>query len=399
MGDIDTVRQEFQCGFYMRLRWAEPKLKRKSNEDVVDWRSMWHPRYYFINAVNIEETEHWKVHRGGEAFFHYHIKGTFKEEFEIGNFPFDYQDLCLHMASKCKVSEMIFVKETDKEKLDNIRIQNFYSSQEWSLCSHVLTESKKSEEAEGASPNDYPQYKIRMNAVRQYKFYIYNVFLVMLLITAMTFASFTVEADIPADRVQISLTLLLTSVAFKYYVQQFVPTVSYFTLIDKYILCCMVFQFFMTVHNMIGGLITNSKALLIFEWTSFGIAVLAFLVINVYFGHLSWTCIKKAEKSKTDDKAKYNKLNPRHEKETKKPAKVADEGQEKIDGDQVLMNKNTITEIENDNREENITDNGNAYVNMESGKEECNEGNSGQMDVSIHEKMAKDTEEKKGIFV
>jgi len=161
----------------------------------------------------------------------------------------------------------------------------------------------------------------------------------------LTFASFTVEADLPGDRVQISLTLLLTSVAFKYYVQQFVPTVSYFTLIDKYILYCMVFQFFMTVHNMIAGLITNSKALLIFEWTSFGTAVLAFMAINVYFGHLSWVCIKKAKKSEADDKVEYDKLH------LQQVTKVAGEKQEKIDGAEVLINKNADIKIENDGRE------------------------------------------------
>jgi len=167
----------------------------------------------------------------------------------------------------------------------------------------------------------------------------------------LTFASFTLEADLPGDRVQISLTLLLTSVAFKYYVQQFVPTVSYFTLIDKYILYCMVFQFFMTVHNMIGGLITNSKALLIFEWTSFGIAVLAFVTINVYFGCLSWVSIKKAKKSEADDKAEYDKLNPQQAKEAEKLTKVAGEKQEKIDGAEVLIDRSADIKIENDGRE------------------------------------------------
>jgi len=346
IGDIDTVRQEFQCDFYMRLRWTEEKLKDISEDgkEQTSWESLWDPRYHFLNAVRIDREEVKKHFRkGGEVVYHCYITGVFKEVLKLNNFPFDYQNLTMTLSAKCDAKVAMFMKDPLKE--DNIRTDNFYAPQEWKLCSHVLTESKKSEEKTGASSNRYPQYEIRMSVRRQYRFYIYNAFLVIFLITALTFASFTVEADLPGDRVQISLTLLLTSVAFKYYVQQFVPTVSYFTLIDKYILYCMVFQFFMTVHNMIAGLITNSKALLIFEWTSFGTAVLAFMAINVYFGHLSWVCIKKAKKSEADDKVEYDKLH------LQQVTKVAGEKQEKIDGAEVLINKNADIKIENDGRE------------------------------------------------
>ena len=254
----------------------------------------------------------------------------------------------MSLSAKCDFNKLQFKKDPRND--DNIRTDNFYAPQEWKLCSHILTASKKSEDTKGASANRYPQYEIQMNVRRKYEFYIYNAFLVIFLITALTFASFTVEADLPADRVQISLTLLLTSVAFKYYVQQFVPTVSYFTLIDKYILYCMVFQFFMTVHNMIGGLITNSKALLIFEWTSFGIAVLAYVAINVYFGHLSWLCIRNAKEKEEHHRKEYVKLNPQQSMETKQPTKVAEDGPE---GGQVLMNVNANANMGN-NREESV---------------------------------------------
>ena len=88
----------------------------------------------------------------------------------------------------------------------------------------------------------------------------------MFLITALTFTTFVVEADAIADRVQITLTLLLTSVAFKYYVQQFVPTVSYLTFLEKYILSCLIFQFgIAAIHDSVSGLITSTKSLKIFR--------------------------------------------------------------------------------------------------------------------------------------
>ena len=260
-----------------------------------------------MNAVSIDEDTKKKI-CNGEIVYHCYIKGTFKEVLELNNFPFDYQKLTLTLSAKCNAASLKL--ENDPEKEDNIRTDNFFAPQEWKLCSHVLTESKEPVETRGASSNRYPQYEFRMNVRRQYKFYIYNVFLVMFLITALTFGSFAVEADATGDRIQISLTLLLTSVAFKYHVQQFVPTVSYLTLIDKYILLCMVFQFLITLHNIFGGLITNLKALLIFEWVCFGIALLLFILIHLVVGCFSVKYIKDVKSMERCDGKLFNERKP-----------------------------------------------------------------------------------------
>ena len=375
IGDIDAVRQEFQCKLYMKLRWEESRLKGKelSNVDVIDW----YPRYYFINAVDIQEHEVARKIEPGDppqVMLRCSIIGTFKEVLEINKFPFDYHDLSLTLTSKCRTKEMTFVK--DPKERDSIRTEYFYPRQEWDLKPHVISTPNESETGKGSSSNVYPEYEIRMNVMRKCKFYVSNVFLVMGLITALTFASFTVGADLPGDRVQISLTLLLTSVAFKYYVQQFVPTVSYFTLLDEYILSCMAFQFFMTLHNMIGGVITDSRTLSTFEWTWFVIAVLTFTLINAYFVYLSVKYIKEAKEQEEKDKDQYYELNP----EKLKNKMPEDDRKESIEGSQVPVNKNATAKIENDEAE--IIDR-----------------NSGKLKKNVHVKVAKDKGEERKTLV
>ena len=199
----------------------------------------------------------------------------------------------------------------DPKRDDNIRTWNFTARQEWDLQQHVLVESTRNIPEEASSPNIFPLYKVRLHVKRQYGFYIYNVALIMCLITALTFTSFAVDVDSIGDRVQITLTLLLTSVAFKYYVQQFVPTVSYLTLMDKYILSCMVFQFSMAaVHNSVAGLIKNKNSLNYFEWACFGSGVFAFVVIHIVFGIYSVKYVMKTKKQMKIDRDNYKKLNP-----------------------------------------------------------------------------------------
>ena len=317
VGDIDAVKQEFQCEFYMNLRWKENMLQglNVSDDDSIDWDSVWDPGVYIIDAVSFDVYERHQSVRPpkypGEphqVVQYYHIKGTFKEVLEVNSFPFDYQDLALTLTSNWHADKLTLVK--DDEKDDNIHTWNFYAKQEWDLKRHIITETMTLKPTEGSSGNSYPQYKIRMNVMRQYKFYIYNVSLVMCLITALTFTAFAVKADSPGDRIQITLTLLLTSVAFKYYVQQFVPTVSYLTLLDKYVLSCMIFQFCMALHNAISGVITNAKTLSLFEHISLAVAVLAFIVIHIVFACLSVMYINLAKNQMLEDKRRYIEDNP-----------------------------------------------------------------------------------------
>lgn len=212
------------------------------------------------------------------------------------------------LTSNWDVSQITILKDPHKD--DNIRTWNFTARQEWDLQPHVLTESTQNVPEEGASPLSYPLYKMRLHVMRQYSFYIYNVALIMCLITILTFSSFAVKVDSVGDRIQITLTLLLTSVAFKYYVQQFVPTVSYLTLMDKYVLICMVFQFFMAaVHNSVSGVITDKTVLQYFEWICLGLALFCFVVFHIIFAIYSMKYKIKNNKQMVADKKAYKDTN------------------------------------------------------------------------------------------
>eukprot|EP00795_Rhopilema_esculentum_P007550 gene7550-13335_t len=333
VGDIDAVKQEFQCEFYMHIRWTEPHLAGKTNSNEVDWENLWDPNIYINDVVSFDVHERSQRLVPADTYGmppdvvqYLHIKGTFKEVLEVNEFPYDYHDLTLVLTSNWQVDKINLLEEPFRN--DNIRTWNFTARQEWDLQQHVLVESTESIPEEGSSPNIFPLYKVQLHVMRQYGFYLYNVALIMCLITALTFSSFAVKVDSIGDRIQITLTLLLTSVAFKYYVQQFVPTVSYLTLMDKYILSCMIFQFAMAaIHNSVAGLITNAKALIYFEWSCFGLALTVFIVIHIVFAIISLKYVVKNKKRMRADKERYRATNPPLEKisnSLKKPMTISD---------------------------------------------------------------------------
>ena len=86
IGDIDAIKQDFQCEFYMQVRWTEPLLLGRSNSDEVDWEDVWDPNIHLIHAVGFDVLE--KSNRlissldantPPDIIQYFHIKGTFKE--------------------------------------------------------------------------------------------------------------------------------------------------------------------------------------------------------------------------------------------------------------------------------------------------------------------------------
>jgi hypothetical protein len=56
------------------------------------------------------------------------------------------------------------------------------------------------------------------------------------LICCLVFVTFAVERSLPQNRLQLSFTLVLTSVAFKFVVNQSLPKISYLTYLVSVIL-------------------------------------------------------------------------------------------------------------------------------------------------------------------
>lgn len=56
-------------------------------------------------------------------------------------------------------------------------------------------------------------------------------------ISALSFATFAVSPELPQNRLQLSFTLLLTSVAFKFVINQSLPKISYLTYMVSIFLC------------------------------------------------------------------------------------------------------------------------------------------------------------------
>ena len=83
----------------LKARWREPILDRKevnSSRSSVDWSALWNPKLFIENTIGDPKETSFQMlthSHNGEAYVieKRRVKGTFLENLELMDFPFDVQ--------------------------------------------------------------------------------------------------------------------------------------------------------------------------------------------------------------------------------------------------------------------------------------------------------------------
>lgn len=244
VGEIDTLKEQFNADVIVKAKWREPTLDgQQTTAEAVDFNRLWSPKLYIENSLGDpkEQIRHRIIYNDkGEAYVYEKrvAKGTFMENLELDDFPFDVQDLTITVASELPISECELIE--DKEEHHVVNRQSFVDEQEWHL--YVHTECNKKELVIDQVDNSVKRsaLSVKCRAARRPGYFVWNIFMITFLICSLAFATFSVDKELPQNRLQLSFTLVLTAVAFKSVVNSSLPRISYLTYMDKYLLVSMV---------------------------------------------------------------------------------------------------------------------------------------------------------------
>ena len=127
---------------------------------------------------------------------------------------------------------------------DNIGMSNV-----WYLGRGVRMRSFHTRSVASGSGTIYPCLNISLLATRRPEFYLWNIEVPMFVLTSLIGMTWAIAPEEVGDRISVSLTLVLTAVAYKLTVAQSIPQVAYLTLLDKYVSLCFIFMVIATVEN------------------------------------------------------------------------------------------------------------------------------------------------------
>jgi hypothetical protein len=110
---------------------------------------------------------------------------------------------------------------------------------------------------------------ITMCVRRRAGFWAYNVWVPLFCFTGISLSSFAVDVESLSDRLAITITILLTLVAYRFAIMDRLPSVDYLTLLDLYIQLCFGVVFAVTI----AAVALNVQADIAFERTGTSVAI------------------------------------------------------------------------------------------------------------------------------
>jgi len=260
--NIDDVNESFGAHGHLSFKM---KVEAMDTEEEMNYEGLknaglhheipFRPNDLFF--TNIKEC-HWdhdesefEVHNG-VLIGYIEWEATFYDSIDLKRFPFDRQSMNIG------VRFMDFEKEKDLKVMfydEQVKIHfaSSATSHEWHIAPSIEHYGMRYDKDHGGPTS----LEVRFRIERIPTFYVRQVVLPLFLVVLLGWTSSTVDLMDVSSRLGVSLTLLLTAVAFKYIVAEFLPRVPYTTYLDAYVLMNFSMLFFGAMEQAIVKVISD----------------------------------------------------------------------------------------------------------------------------------------------
>lgn len=251
--EVNSANQTFTANVAYDLRWHDPRLAHsEEGAKAFPIGDVWNPRIQIANSQKVFASFPEIVHvsPAGEVSYQQRVWGSFSQPLDLRDFPFDTQGFQIDLVSAGYApEELVFVP--DPELKSGI-------GDELSLPDWDITDLKAGGMAHqpNAAAGALAGFRLTFEAGRQIGYYLLKVILPLILIVAMSWIVFWIDPKESATQISVSVTSMLTLIAYRFMVGGLLPSISYLTRLDVFILCSTLLVF----ATLMGVVITSTLA-------------------------------------------------------------------------------------------------------------------------------------------
>ncbi|KAL1496851.1 hypothetical protein AB1Y20_014437 [Prymnesium parvum] len=285
---VSLQEQTFRATLHLEASWVEPELKQlsrrhagvlhadaaRSNQrqgvlvvlEDKEGTAFFAPRLALVNqeAGGAEAEEGWftvfddapEAEAPPVVTYQWVTTSTFQETMDLRLFPMDVQDLGLLVQSfweETHPTNAVALVENKKGRyMSFVNTFDFVQASEYRLFNRVGFRRLQSDPAESSSLKTYSRLLIVMRVNRYLGYWLFNVIAPLFILTSSLFASYAFEPEELEARTSITVTMLLSMVAFKYVISEQLPSISYATLVDWYVFCCFLCSYVVMVEQVLA---------------------------------------------------------------------------------------------------------------------------------------------------
>ena len=239
--DIDGARQNFSADVLVRLRWKNDSLA-SDQRRFLPLSAAWHPNVQIVNRITVQTTlpEGLEVDADGNVIYRQRFIGQFSCAMNLREFPFDQQEFPIRLVAIGFSPEKIQF-EPDLEAV----IASKFSITDWRISSA----NKKAETYHAPGGIRLAGFSASFEAKRYFLFFFIQIVIPIALIVGMSGIAFWLDRSQPGPRISISITAMLTIVAYRLLLANFTPRLAYLTRLDYFVFSStfLVFMSLVTV--------------------------------------------------------------------------------------------------------------------------------------------------------
>jgi hypothetical protein len=288
ISDVSSVDQRFVVDFILITSWLDPALKNTPADAKVDLAAAWHPRLNVKNAYDLEkigQTHGRRLKDRALGLVHetHRFRGSVSTFMDLSMFPFDKQALRIIISTPKPLTAVRFVSPAISKVAvsSDIRMNEFQVLQPKWRC--VTTDP-----AASTSGRVYSEFHLDLRVERLVTFYLLNIAFILAMIVSLSFLSFCIDCNAVGERIGITLTLLLTAVAFKMACESHIPVVAYVSLLDQYVIGSFIFLWMITIEAGVMTLLPEAVRL-----TADRIAAVVFILMWLLFHAAAYWRVRK----------------------------------------------------------------------------------------------------------
>ena len=287
--DIDHVAQKFSAKIFLQFRIPDgvqdPDLLRDLDDvkpqfpkDTLRPGARWFMEQFdFPNARDFQILESKVVVMDRHIDIVLKTSGTFFEVMELECFPVDVQELTLIISMSVAqegicAAEFTNLLDDGGTTVATVNTTIFSMSNMWQLSPVARLAHRTLQPMQHTT---YPAIAVTAFIARRQGYYIFNVLMPLGSLQFLATLQYLLPGDFSrvADRIAYSVTLLLTSAAYKLFVSSTLPDISYLTLIDRYVLFNFSCQVGMILPSLAVGFFRRGELRISDDATSLSLGI------------------------------------------------------------------------------------------------------------------------------
>lgn len=276
--DISSVEQSFRASVYLEFRWHDPALAHDGSRAVTIPRS--HPAVPGFKIVNSQRVMDSfggdvEVSPDGQLRLRRRLWGRFSQILDLEDFPFDRHAFGIHISAVTPPGTLRFVADPSRPS----GISQKLSVADWEI-SGFAARAQEYEPIPGETP--LPGFLISFDGERRVSHYVVKVIVPLVLIVGMAGLVFWIDPKQATSQISVSVTTMLTLIAYRFAVGSELPNLHYLTRMDEFLLGSTVLVFACLVTVVITSGLANrdrlERARSIDHWARWAFP-LAFLLV------------------------------------------------------------------------------------------------------------------------